>query len=149
SIRSLYGLIHVTPSDKSNLALAGTASAVMIKSNNSSYKQYSVTAALGVSQLALYGNAISYKRVMGASIIGGLAGGFYAGLSEFYSCAFVKPGIAALPAFISPDGSFGNLINRIIVMILAFGVSFLIVLFGKFEDMPDAEIAEIVGEEEN
>ena len=34
-------------------------------------------------------------------------------------------------------------------MILAFGVSFLIVLFGKFEDMPDAEIAEIVGEEEN
>lgn len=125
----------------------------MIKSNNSSYKQYSVTAvvtaALGVSQPALYGNAISYKRVMGASIIGGLAGGFYAGLSEFYSCAFVKPGIAALPAFISPDGSFGNLINRIIVMILAFGVSFLIVLFGKFEDMPDAEIAEIVGEEEN
>ena len=120
----------------------------MIKSNNSSYKQYSVTAALGVSQPALYGIAIPYKRVMIASFIGGLAGGFYAGLSEFYSCAFVKPGIAALPAFISPDGSFGNLINGIIVMTISFGVSFLIVLFGKFEDMPEAEIAEIVGEEE-
>lgn len=125
----------------------------MIKSNNSSYKQYSVTAvvkaALGVSQPALYGIAIPYKRVMIASIIGGLAGGFYAGIVEFYSYTFVNPEIAALPAFISPDGSFGNLINSIIVMILAFGVSFLIVLFGKFEDMPDAEIAEIVGEEEN
>src|SRR5699024_7115816 len=121
----------------------------MIKSNNSSYKQYSVTAALGVSQPALYGNAISYKRVMGASIIGGLAGGFYAGIIEFYSYDFVNPELAALPSFISPDGKFGNLINMIIVMILTFGVSFLIVLFGKFEDMPDAEIAEIVGEEEN
>lgn len=125
----------------------------MIKSNNSSYKQYSVTAvvtaALGVSQPALYGIAIPYKRVMIASIIGGLAGGFYAGIVEFYSYAFVNSEIAALPAFISPDGSFENLINSIIVMILAFGVSFLIVLFGKFEDMPDAEIAEIVGEEKN
>lgn len=108
-----------------------------------------VTAALGVSQPALYGIAIPYKRVMIASIIGGLAGGLYAGIVEFYSYAFVNPEIAALPAFISPDGSFENLINSIIVMILAFGVSFLIVLFGKFEDMPDAEIAEIVGEEEN
>ncbi|MBA5729953.1 hypothetical protein HW423_09170 [Aerococcaceae bacterium INB8] len=125
----------------------------MIKSKNSSYKQYSVTAvvtaALGVSQPALYGIAIPYKRVMVASIIGGLAGGFYAGLKEFYSCAFVNPGIAALPALISPDGSFGNLINGILVMVFAFGVSFLIILFGKFKDMPDAEIAEIVGEEEN
>ncbi|MBZ6527376.1 PTS transporter subunit EIIC [Aerococcaceae bacterium DSM 111021] len=136
----------------SNLALAGAALAVMIKSNNSSYKQYSVTsvvtAALGVSQPALYGIAIPYKRVMMASIIGGLAGGFYAGIVEFYSYAFVNPGIAALPAFISPDGTFGNLINGIIVMTISFGVSFLIVLFGKFEDMPEAEIAEIVGEEE-
>src|SRR5699024_11976186 len=81
----------------------------MIKSNNSSYKQYSVTAvvtaALGVSQPALYGIAIPYKRVMIASIIGGLAGGFYAGIIEFYSYAFVNPEIAALPAFISPDRS--------------------------------------------
>lgn len=124
----------------------------MIKSKNSSYKQYSVTAvvtaALGVSQPALYGIAIPYKRVMMASIIGGLAGGFYAGIVEFYSYAFVNPGIAVLPAFISPDGTFGNLINGIIVMTISFGVSFLIVLFGKFEDMPEAEIAEIVGEEE-
>ena len=51
----------------SNLALAGAALAVMIKSNNSSYKQYSVTsvvtAALGVSQPALYGIEIGRAHV--------------------------------------------------------------------------------------
>lgn len=136
----------------SNLALAGAALAVMIKSKNSSYKQYSVTsfvtAALGVSQPAFYGIAIPYKRVMIASIIGGLAGGFYAGIVEFYSYAFVNPGLAALPAFISPDGTFGNLINGIIVMIIAFAVAFIIVFIGKFEDMPEEEVAQIVGLDE-
>lgn len=136
----------------SNLALAGAALAVMVKSKNSNYKQYSVTAfvtaALGVSQPALYGIAIPYKRVMIASILGGLAGGFYGGLVEFYAYAFVNPGIAALPAFISPDGTFGNLINGILVMVISFAVAFIIVFIGKFEDMPEDEIAEIVGAEE-
>lgn len=137
----------------SNLALAGAAFAVLIKSRNSNYKQYSitatVTAALGVSQPALYGIAIPHKRVMLASIIGGLAGGFYAGIMEFYAYAFVNPGIAALPAFISPDGTFGNLIHGIITMAVAFIVSAVIVLTGKFEDLPEENIAEIVGDSGN
>lgn len=135
-----------------NLALAGAALAVMFKSKNKSYKQYSitafVTATLGVSQPALYGIALPYKRVMNASILGGLAGGFYAGMTEFYAFAFVSPGIAALPAFISPDGSYTNLLNGIISMVIAFGVAFVVVYTGKFEDMSEEEVAEIVGSAE-
>lgn len=118
----------------SNLALAGATFVVLFKSKNASYKQYSVTptviAVLGVSQPALNGAAVPYRRAMIASIIGGLTGGFYAGITEFYAYAFVNPGISALPAFISPDRTFGNLINGIITMVIAFVVSMVIVLTG-------------------
>ena len=135
----------------SNVAIAGAVFAVLFKTKNSSYRQYSVsavvTALLGVSQPALYGVAIPFKRVLVASIIGGLAGGFYAGISQFYAYAFVNPGLAAFPAYIAPDGSMGNIINAVITILISFVVPFLIVYFSKFEDMPEEEINKITAED--
>lgn len=135
----------------SNLAIAGAVFAVVFKTKSSSYRQYAIsatlTAALGVSQPALYGVAIPMKRVLIASIIGGLAGGFYAGLMNVYAFAFVNPGLAALPAYISPDGS-ANLIHAIITIIISFAVGFAIVFFQPYEDLPESEIAEIAETEQ-
>lgn len=134
----------------SNVALAGAAFAVLFKTRHSSYKQYSisstVTALMGVSQPALYGIAIPYKNILVASIIGGLAGGFYAGIMNVYAYAFVNPGLAAIPAYIPPDGSFGNLVHLIISIVIAFIVPFIIVLFSKFEDMSQQEVDKIVAQ---
>jgi len=134
-----------------NVAIGGAASAVFFKSKNSGYKQYSitstVTALLGVSQPALYGIAIPHKRVMGASIAGGLLGGLYVGLTQVYSYAFANPGLAAFPVFISPEG-FGNMINAVIAILISFTVAFVIVITGKFEDMPEEEINKITAQDE-
>lgn len=135
----------------SNVAIAGAAAAVFFKSKNNGYKQYSitstVTALLGVSQPALYGIAIPFKRVMVASVVGGLVGGLYTGFARVYSYAFANPGLAAFPVFISPEG-WGNMVNAIIAMLISFIVAFVIVFTGKFEDMPDEEINKITAENE-
>lgn len=133
-----------------NLAIAGATCAVIFKTKHAGYRQYAIsatfTASLGVSQPALYGVAIPYKQVLIASVIGGLAGGFYAGITNFYAYGFVNPGLAALPAYLSPDGTYGNLINGLITIAISFGVSFLLVFLRPFEDMSDEEVGKLVTE---
>lgn len=134
----------------SNLALAGAVTAVLIKTKDREYRSYSlsavITASLGVSQPALYGVALPMKNVLIASILGGGIGGLYAGITNFVLFAFVNPGIAAIPAFINPDGSFGNLINGLIVMVISFGVAFLYVMFTPYHELPEDQIKEITAE---
>lgn len=135
----------------SNLALAGACAAVIFKTRNDKYKAYNVSATvtgiLGVSQPGLYGTALPIKKVMRGAIIGGGIGGLYAGLTGFVSYALVNPGLAALPAFISPDGTWGNLLHAVITMVLAFGVAFVLTYVGEFHDLPAAEINQLIAEE--
>lgn len=135
----------------SNLALTGAVAAVLIKTKNTEYRSYSlsasVTAALGVSQPGLYGVALPMKNVLIASILGGAVGGLYAGITQFVFYAFVNPGIAAIPAFISPDGTFTNFINGIITMVISFAVAFLYVMFTPYNELPADQIKEITSED--
>lgn len=135
----------------SNLALTGAVAAVLIKTKNREYRSYSlsasVTAALGVSQPGLYGVALPMKNVLIASVLGGAVGGLYAGITQFVFYAFVNPGIAAIPAFISPDGTFTNFINGIITMVISFAVAFLYVMFTPYNELPADQIKEITSED--
>ncbi|MCZ0717132.1 PTS transporter subunit EIIC [Aerococcus kribbianus] len=134
----------------SNMALAGAALATTIKTNNQSFRSYSlsatVTAALGVSQPALYGIIVPMRPALIASIIGGGLGGLYAGLTNFVFYAFVNPGVAAIPAFFAPDGSIANFVNGVITMVIAFVVAFLYVFFMPYQDLKDKEIEEITAD---
>ncbi|OFK16267.1 hypothetical protein HMPREF2829_08640 [Aerococcus sp. HMSC072A12] len=133
-----------------NMALSGAVLAVFFKTKHSGYKQYNlsacVTAAMGVSQPGLYGVAIPIKSVLIASILGGLAGGLYAGISQVYAYAFANPGIAALPIFISRDGDMSNLVNCLISIAISFGVAFALVYFRPFNDLPEEDVNEIVAD---
>lgn len=133
-----------------NLALAGATAAVILKTKNQGYRAYSVsaslTAALGVSQPALYGVALPMKKVLVATVIGGGIGGLYAGLSGLVAYAFANPGITSLPVFIAPDGSWGNMLNAIITMVGSFLISFLIVFLAAYEDLPEQEIDQLTAE---
>lgn len=86
------------------------------------------------------------KKVLIASMIGGGIGGLYAGLVGFVSYAFANPGIAALPAFIAPDGSFGNLLNGVVIMVGSFLISFAIVFFTPYEELPKEQIEQLTAE---
>ncbi|MDE1548348.1 PTS transporter subunit EIIC [Jeotgalibaca caeni] len=134
----------------SNLALAGAVAAVILKTKNEKYRAYSVsatvTAMLGVSQPALYGVALPMKKVLIASMIGGGIGGLYAGLVGFVSYAFAIPGIAALPAFIATDSSFGSLLNGVIIMVGSFLISFAIVFFTPYKELPKEQIEQLTAE---
>lgn len=130
-----------------NMAMAGAAFAIAIRTKSNSYKQYSVSAAvtalLGVSQPALYGVAIPIKKAMTSIIIGGFVGGLYAGLVGVKGFALSDPGLAALPAYISPDGSWGNFINTLVTIAIAFGVTFVLTYLGSYNDLSQEEIQEI------
>lgn len=136
----------------SNLALAGACAAVILKTRHEGYRAYNVsatvTAALGVSQPGLYGTALPLKKVMRASIIGGGLGGLYAGITGWVSYALVNPGLASLPAFISPDGTWTNLLHAVITMLISFGVGFLLASIGPFEDLSEDQIEKITATEE-
>ena len=80
---------------------------------------------------------------MTAVIIGGFIGGLYAGIVGLEGYALSDPGLAALPAYISPDGTWGNFINAVITILISFGISFAITYIGKFEELPEQEIQEI------
>lgn len=130
-----------------NMAMAGAAFAIAMRTKSNGYKQYSISAAvtalLGVSQPALYGVAIPIKKAMTAIIIGGFIGGLYAGIVGVKGFALYDPGLAALPAYISPDGSWGNFINTLITMVIAFGMTFALTYFGSYEELSQEEIEEI------
>lgn len=135
----------------SNLALAGAVFAVFIKTRHAGYKQYTlsatITAMMGVSQPGLYGVAIPMRSVLIASIIGGFAGGFYAGIMQVYAYAFANPGLAAIPVYISPDGG-SNLLHAGISMVISFGVAFLLVFLRPYKDLPDDELESFVAQGE-
>ncbi|WP_051215039.1 PTS transporter subunit EIIC [Granulicoccus phenolivorans] len=130
----------------SNMALAGMALAVALKSKNTSYKSYSLTASatalLGVAQPALYGVAIPLRRPFLAVMSGGAAGGLVAGLTGFKVYGMAPAGLTSITLYVGDQG-WGNLLSSLVVIVIAFGVAFLVAWFIRYEPLTDEQIAEI------
>jgi len=125
----------------SNIAQAGSALAVAIKSKDKNMKQLAsasgVSALMGITEPALYGVTLKLKRpVVAASIaagIGGIVGGiFQVSLYIPQNC------IMAIPAFIGAKG-MSNLIYGIIMIAVSFAASFLLTIIFGFEDIEQVE----------
>lgn len=116
-----------------NISLAGATLAVVLKNRDSALRQYGIsafiTALLGTSQPAIYGIALKYRSALMGSILGGFAGGLFAGITRFAAYGYVNPGLAALPVYISPSGDLTNLFKGLTAMSIAFSISFLYVCF--------------------
>ena len=93
------------------------------------------------------GKKAALITLVSALVLGGAVGGLYAGITQFVFYAFVNPGIAAIPAFISQDGTFTNFINGIITMVISFAVAFLYVMFTPYNELPADQIKEITSED--
>ncbi|GFP74577.1 beta-glucoside-specific PTS transporter subunit IIABC [Clostridium fungisolvens] len=124
----------------SNIAQGGAALAVAIKTKNKELKQLAsssgITAVFGITEPAMYGVNLRYKRPFVAVLIGGACGGFYAAVTGLKSYTLASPGLAAIPIFL---GTRANFINAIIVCIISFVVAFVLTWIIGFEEIQNQE----------
>ncbi|OMF85120.1 PTS transporter subunit EIIC [Paenibacillus sp. FSL R7-0337] len=86
----------------------------------------------GVTEPGLYGVGMRYKRPFIGMIIGGFAGGLYAGLTGVTAYTFI-PVASFLSVFGFVGGPMSNLVNGIISAVIAFIVSTIATYFLGFK----------------
>ncbi|MDK2979943.1 MAG: beta-glucoside system component [Chloroflexota bacterium] len=109
----------------SNIAVAGATLGATLKIKTKSVKSQAISvgflAILGITEPALYGIDIRYKKPLYASFIGGGVGGAVAMLLSTKSYAYVMPGIFSLPTYLDQSN---NIVMILIAIAAAFATSF-------------------------
>lgn len=125
----------------SNVAMGAATLCVALKTKNSNLRQLAsssgFTALLGITEPALYGVLLKFRRVMIAAMIGGGCAGMYAGFSGLVRYAFVSPGLAALPAFIGENPM--NIVHALVTCAISIVVTFTLTWFIAFKDAPEEQ----------
>lgn len=107
----------------SNIAQGGAALAVAVRTKDRKLRSLGIStgisAILGITEPALYGVNLPYRKPLYSSMIGGGLGGLFIGIMNVGRYQQVPPGILALPSFIGEDG-FSNLIYTVIGVVIAF-----------------------------
>lgn len=120
----------------SNIAQGAASLAVCIKSKEKSVKQMTLstgfTALMGITEPAMYGVTLRFKKVLFAVMAGGGVAGLFAGLSGLVRYAFGSPGLATLPVFIGDNPN--NIITALITVAISFSVTFVLCMVMKIED---------------
>lgn len=115
---------------------ASLAMAVKMK-HNAKVRQEAVstglTALFGITEPALYGVTLRYKNVLYCVMIGGGVAGAFAGVSGLVRYVMAAPGLATLPTYMSLDDP-SNLIKAVVTLVIAFVVTFVLVLVAKTPD---------------
>ncbi|TDT60308.1 PTS system beta-glucoside-specific IIA component (Glc family) /PTS system beta-glucoside-specific IIB component (Glc family) /PTS system beta-glucoside-specific IIC component (Glc family) [Enterobacter sp. AG5470] len=89
-----------------NLGQAGAAFGVFLRAKDRKLKSLALTtsfsAAMGITEPAMYGINIRYKRPFAAALIGGACGGGFAMAMGVKTYAFALSGLPGLPALVGP-----------------------------------------------
>lgn len=114
----------------SNLAQGAASIAVALKSKNSNTKQIAFAAGFsallaGITEPALYGVTLKYKKPLYAAMIGGGLAGLFVGLTGVEAYLFAVPSLIALPQFIYSEQS-SNIINALIATVISILVTFVL-----------------------
>lgn len=103
----------------------GVCVAAGLKSKDSEFKQLSfscaITAAMGISEPALYGVTLKLKKPLLALIVGGAVGGLYYGLMGINTPVIIAS-FVAIP-------SYSNVLHTLIGLVLAMGIAFVMTWF--------------------
>lgn len=125
-----------------NISQGAVALCVALKTKNKELRELAISggisALLGITEPVLYGVNMRLKRPLLAATIGGLCGGFYAGITGVQRFGGGGAGLAAIGLYIGPDPS--NVINALISAVIAFAVSFVVMWFIGFKDIPEQKI---------
>ncbi|HEM4212180.1 TPA: beta-glucoside-specific PTS transporter subunit IIABC [Streptococcus suis] len=117
----------------SNLAQGAASMAVAFKSKNSNTKQIAFAAGFsalfaGVTEPALYGVTLKYKKPLYAAMIGGGLAGLFVGLTGVKAYLFAVPSLIALPQFIYSEAA-SNITNAMIAAAISIIVTFILAYF--------------------
>lgn len=131
----------------SNLAQASSCLAVFLKSKNKDLKQVagasSISAFLaGVTEPAMYGVTLKYKRPLYACMIAGGVSGLYAGIVGLKCYAVASPSLISLVQYMDPKGG-SNFINALITSGISVVLAFVLTWVLGFEDPANEEDEEI------
>ncbi|MDW7798320.1 PTS beta-glucoside transporter subunit IIBCA [Streptococcus canis] len=126
----------------SNLAQGAAAIAVAFKAKQKQTRQVALAAGIsallaGITEPALYGVTLKFKKPLYAAMIsGGLVGAFI-GFVNIASYTFVVPSIIGLPQYISPAGG-ANFRNAVIAAVATIVLTFILTWFlGIDEECPE------------
>ncbi|WP_103061504.1 beta-glucoside-specific PTS transporter subunit IIABC [Actinomyces qiguomingii] len=128
----------------SNVAQGGAALGVALRAKDVNTRSVAAstgfTAVLGITEPALYGINLRFKRPLIAAMIGGGLGGLVVGVMGVARFAQVAPGLLALPSYINPEepGNLSVLIWAIVAVVVAFISAFLISLAWGIDERADA-----------
>ncbi|WP_136194146.1 beta-glucoside-specific PTS transporter subunit IIABC [Actinomyces procaprae] len=128
----------------SNVAQGGAALGVALRAKDVNTRSVAAstgfTAVLGITEPALYGINLRFKRPLIAAMIGGGVGGLVVGVMGVGRFAQVAPGLLALPSYINPEepGNLSVLIWAIVAVVIAFLTAFVISLAWGIDEQADA-----------
>lgn len=117
----------------SNLAQGAASMAVAFKSKNSNTKQIAFAAGFsalfaGITEPALYGVTLKYKKPLYVAMIGGGLAGLFVGLTGVKAYLFAVPSLIALPQFIYSEAA-SNITNAMIAAAISIIVTFILAYF--------------------
>lgn len=130
-----------------NLGQAGAAFGVFLRARDKKLKSLALTtsfsAAMGITEPAMYGINIRYKRPFAAALLGGACGGAFAMAMGVKTYAFALSGLPGIPALVGPTFMYA-----LLSLAIAFGSAALFtVLLGFDESTPQsaADVASAPG----
>lgn len=113
----------------SNIAQGGASLAVAVRTKNSEVRQLAtsagITAVCGITEPAMYGISLRFKKPLIAAMIGGGVSGLFLGITGVGRYTSGSPGLLALPGYIGTEG-FRNITFACIGAAIAFIVSFVV-----------------------
>lgn len=126
----------------SNIAQGGASLAVAVRTKNSEVRQLAtsagITAVCGITEPAMYGVSLRFKRPLIAAMIGGGVAGLFLGITGVGRYTSGSPGLLALPGYIGTEGP-RNIIFACIGAAIAFAVSFIISFIFGIKDPKEEE----------
>lgn len=121
----------------SNIAQGGAVLAVAIRTKNNQLRSLGIStgfsALLGITEPALYGINLPYRKPLISSMVGGGLGGLFLGIMNVGRFQQVPPGLLGLPSFIGEEG-FSNLTYTVIGLVISFVAAFITQLFLGIDD---------------
>lgn len=121
-----------------NIGQGAASLAVAFKTKNKNTCQIASAAAVsallaGVTEPALYGVTLKYKKPLYASMISGAIAGLFMGIVNLKSFAFAVPSLLAIPQFVN-KAIPSNFIYAIIVVAISFVLTFILTWVLGFDD---------------
>lgn len=128
-----YEPIFFTALVISNIDQGASCLAVAVKSKDKNVRSTALSCAItaitaGVTEPAMYGINLRYKKPMWGAMIGSAIGGLFAGLMKVYIYAFAgASSVVAIPCFIGPETS--NVVYMCIAIVIGIVATFVATLF--------------------